>query len=153
MSALETVSQICLLIESVFIGYIGYGHLFKPDGNLAELGFTYRPRWEETKERALLMRHLCACLGAAHVGRGAAGVFAGVRGGIVVIYLLFGEIVFLLSTVYAYSTFPSGTGAKGSPKNGPVEVMYALLALSSIGFVAGLLAQSARARRTKHHLL
>lgn len=46
--------------QSVFIGYIGYGHLFKPDGNLAELGFTYRPRWEETKERALLMRYIFA---------------------------------------------------------------------------------------------
>ena len=32
------------MVQSVVISYIGYGHLFKPDGNLSELGFTYRPR-------------------------------------------------------------------------------------------------------------
>ena len=44
MSILETTSQVCLMVQSVVISYIGYGHLFKPDGNLSELGFTYRPR-------------------------------------------------------------------------------------------------------------
>jgi hypothetical protein len=44
MSLAETVSQLCLLVQSVIMGYIGYGHLFKPDGNLSELGFTFRPR-------------------------------------------------------------------------------------------------------------
>lgn len=44
MSWTETVAQVCLLIQSVVMGYIGYGHLFKPDGNLSELGFTYKPR-------------------------------------------------------------------------------------------------------------
>jgi hypothetical protein len=44
MSILETTSQVCLMVQSVVISYIGYGHLFKPDGNLSELGFTYKPR-------------------------------------------------------------------------------------------------------------
>ena len=111
MSRAETVAQLCLLVQSVIMGYIGYGHLFKPDGNLSELGFTFKPRcvvqisfcsacefvrgralqrdayhcgspscglrilllrWEESKERALLLRHLCAVLGAGVVcGRSA----------------------------------------------------------------------------------
>jgi len=147
MSILETTSQVCLMVQSVVISYIGYGHLFKPDGNLSELGFTYKPRWEESKERALLLRHLCAVLGAAHIGRGAAGVLAGVSGGFAVLCALVGEIVFLISTIYAYAKFPSGTGGKGSPKQGPVQLMYGLLTMCCFGLAAGLIAYRRRRKR------
>ena len=172
------------LWQSIFVGYVGYGHLFKPQGNLQALGFTFKPRWTtfntahrlthppcllrsflfalarvcpairravgpralttgrhslsllanectrarthtpcdvalparaplspcsaqlqlsrgsafrwEAEERTLLMRHLCAVLGAAHLGRSATGILAGVWGGVAVLCSLFGEIVFLL---------------------------------------------------------
>ena len=40
----ETISQGCLLVQSVVIAYIGYGHLCQPEGNLRQLGFTFKPR-------------------------------------------------------------------------------------------------------------
>ena len=101
----------------------------------------------------MLLRHLAAALGASHLGRSAAGIIAGVWGGWAVLCALFGEMVFLSGTIYAYHQYPAGTGSKGSPKQGPVELMSCMLLICTVGFLLGGLGYRRRSGRYREYRL
>ncbi|EKX37376.1 hypothetical protein GUITHDRAFT_145073 [Guillardia theta CCMP2712] len=166
------LSKASLLVLAFVFGQIGFGHLFKEDGskylkrehtvaNLSTMGFTFKPRWEDSKERQLLLRHFCAILGASHIARASACVLSAFVGGSAVTCCLLAEIIFLINTLYAFETFPAGTGAKGSPKrgldmmtvlppcltsgcSGPGSLMQTMLVIATAGMVCNLVSLSWR---------
>uniref|UniRef100_A0A7S4KX51 Uncharacterized protein n=1 Tax=Guillardia theta TaxID=55529 RepID=A0A7S4KX51_GUITH len=138
------LSKASLLVLAFVFGQIGFGHLFKEDGNLSTMGFTFKPRWEDSKERQLLLRHFCAILGASHIARASACVLSAFVGGSAVTCCLLAEIIFLINTLYAFETFPAGTGAKGSPKRGPGSLMQTMLVIATAGMVCNLVSLSWR---------
>lgn len=127
--------------------------------DLSTMGFTFKPRWEDSKERQLLLRHFCAILGASHIARASACVLSAFVGGSAVTCCLLAEIIFLINTLYAFETFPAGTGAKGSPKkgldvmtvlpicltsecSGPGSLMQTMLVIATAGMVCNLVSLS-----------
>jgi len=133
------LSKASLLVLAFVFGQIGYGHLYKEDGNLSMMGFTFKPRWEDSRERQLLLRHFCAILGASHIARASACVVSAFMGGTAVTCCLVAEIIFLVNTLFAFEAFPPGTGVKGSPKRGPATLMQTMLVIALAGMAFNLM--------------